>query len=778
MTLTADIFIIDSVDKLSRLESYYDKLQPELFVLDVETDSANEQLADLYGIGFCFNPNKAFYIIWRNSDGSKFWSQQEETRIKTFLRKCAKECKLIGHNIIYDIIVMDNTINLDLTEFIYSDTILQKHALDEEPPFALKELAVKELGDWADDAQEDLKEAVLAAGGKWNKNDKDMYLAPSEILGKYCCWDVLLTLELFNIYEAKIKNEGLEKLFYEDEIMDLYREVTIPMKKVGIRVDVDHFQDLKDNILKDIEKLEDVIQDKIQDDVKDFVRDLLNEKVPVKSKGSFPKELAEVLNIPLPVNKSGKITLAKGALEKQRQATPKWSQFYDWIESGLDGVSSLQGMIPQGILTSVLYDYDDLEGACQKAQENLFFAKKPNADKRYVFNLASNDHLGHLLFKVHKLPINPKKRTDKGKPQVDEEVLESYENSLDIVKDLLSLKKLNKLKGTYIEGILDRQIDGRIYASMLQFGTTSGRYASRNPNLQNLPRVPEKKPEDLSIVEQYTASIRKGFISDENCMLIDADYSALEPRCFSHMSGDKKLQELWAKGEDMYSRIAIDVFELKGVSANPKDANYLKTVDPSFRQDSKVFCLAVPYGAEEGRIAQAMGVDWKRAHEIISKYLKKYPGLKKYMHRSEYNVKTKGYVKTIFGRIRHLKEANFIYAIHDDDILDFKWAKSRGLSADRRKYKTCLNNAKNFPIQGLAAHIVNRAMIAIAKELKKKKLKAYQCLQVHDQVIVNCPNDELEIVTEIVQRCMETTTKISVPLIAEPEVADNMADSH
>ena len=217
---------------------------------------------------------------------------------------------------------------------------------------------------------------------------------------------------------------------------------------------------------------------------------------------------------------------------------------------------------------------------------------------------------------------------------------------------------------------------------------------------------------------------------------------------------------------------------IKGVSAIPSDPNYLKKVNPEFRQKAKVFCLAVVYGAEEARIGQAMKVDFKQAKNIITSYLRAYPGLKRYMNSCDHSVKTKGMVKTEFGRVRHLGEAMSIWTLYGPNIMDYKKARQSGNSDLRRKLKNCLNNGKNFRIQGLAAHIVNRAAIAISRRLKEEGLDAYLALQVHDQLIAIAREDQAQRVKEIMQDCMENTTKISIPLIAEPEIADNIAESH
>ena len=200
-----DTYIISDVTLLSRLYTYVDKLNPEFTVLDVETNSKIEKTADLFGIGLCFNTHKAFYIPFRTPSGNKIWSSQKELEIRDWLHKLCSNTKLIGHNIIYDVLVLENTLELYLTDYIYSDTILQKHAINEERPFALKEIAVEYLGSWADKAQEKLKEEVIARGGKWTQEQKDMYLASTETLGEYCCWDVILTFMLFELFEQRLE---------------------------------------------------------------------------------------------------------------------------------------------------------------------------------------------------------------------------------------------------------------------------------------------------------------------------------------------------------------------------------------------------------------------------------------------------------------------------------------------------------------------------------------------------------------------------------------------
>ncbi len=775
-----ETIIITDESLFQRLMNYETNVDSNLMVLDVETNSEQEILAELYGIGVCFTDQKAFYIPWRKQDGTKWWSPQSEQKIVDWLEATTKKRLLIGHNIIYDVLVIENNLQIDLTEYIYSDSILQKHTLDEEPPFALKEISVIELGEWADKAQEALKENVLKNGGRFNATAKDMYLADTNVLAEYCCWDVMLTLLMFFKYEQKLKDEGLYSFFYEEEVMPLYKHVTIQMKRRGFPVDMAHFQGLKRDLETEILRLEDEIIQEIKPDIAKFEMDLLDRDAPIKTTGNFPKILAELLGVPLPITKDGKVTLAKKAIEKQKEAAVPFAKFYDWML----GNESIDKAIPSGMAQMLYSSLDsEIDDPVMEARKRMYFGKDGG---RHIFNLRSNDHLKVWLvdIKGHK----PIETTETGKAKVDDDFLWFIREVEPAAYKLMDFKQLNKLLSTYVEGILERQINGTIYTSMLQFGTTSGRFSSRNPNLQNLPKpVDPKEAADAGIsllVLKYLNNIRKGFIAGPGKKLVDADYNALEPRCFAHMSGDETLRNVFRKGEDLYSRVAIDTLAIPGVSAFKKDPNYLGTVNKTKRGVAKVFCLAVPYGAEEARIAEELGISFDEARDLIASYLNAYPNLKRYMAQCNKEAKTDGFVKTEFGRVRHLKRAKELHDMYGDKLLDYKWAKRQEQSTGiaytklRREYKNALNNSKNFKIQGLAAHIVNRSMIALAKAIKSEGLDAYIALQVHDQVIAISSEAHAPRVKDLMKQCLENTITISLPLPAEPAIADNMADSH
>lgn len=737
------INFIRDLDDLDQLSAYVNNNKPWLgpVAFDLETNSVEETQALVWGIGLAFDDQDAFYIPIRDKEKNLLWQAESLELIADTVTNYIIEFSTIGHNIIYDTLVWENNFGKDITRHIKADTILMKHCLDEEPPFGLKEIAVKELGPWADKAQQAMLDNIKANGGSTTKTNLEMWKCDTDILGEYCCWDVLLTYKLFNKFSKQLEKENLTKLFYLDEVMPLYKEVTIPMKRKGLPIDLAYFSQLKSEIELDIKKLEIRILEELDELIAPFCLQLLADKCPVKKTGSFPRFLAEEL----------KETLPDSLAKKQLQAHPDLKTV-GWM----------------------LFDIPVAEDTLREAQLRMWFSKYP--DSNHVFNLRSRDHLKNLFFDT--LGLEPLSKTETGLPQVDDTFLDSIKLDYVWVPMLRDLNKLEKIKGTYIEGILDRQHGGIIYASMLQFGTTSGRYASRNPNLQNLPRPKEEDSNLSETVLKYTNAIRAGFIAPTGYKFVDADYSALEPRCFAHMSNDKNLQMIFHSGEDMYSAIAKRVFNLTDVGTYKKDANFLGKLYPEKRQIIKALALAVTYGAEAFRIADLLGVEREEAQKLIDDYLTAYPGLKDYIKTCHDEANNKGSVSTIFGRIRHLKDAKDIYDSYGDEILNSRWAKARHLGDERRLYKNKLNNSTNFKIQGLAAHIVNRAMIKIMRRFKDAHIDGWVTLQVHDQIVATAKIGQEEAAKKIIQECMESVVTLSVPLVAEPKIATNLKDSH
>jgi DNA polymerase I-like protein with 3'-5' exonuclease and polymerase domains len=790
--MEAQVNFINTMEDFNNFVAYVTERKPEFLFIDVETDSPIEKTANLYGIGLCFDDSEAFYLPWRTKQTLKWWNNNEENTIVTYLKSLTSKTKVINHNIIFDVLVIENNLGFSFVDNIYSDTILLYHTLKEEgcdgnKPFGLKEICKQEFGDWTVKAKEALVENIQLNGGKVTATQFDFYKADTQLLGEYCGWDVLLTCKLFNKLEPDLFKQELDKLFYVEEIMPLYRLVTIPMKQKGFPVDVPYFENLKVEIEAELKTLESNVYKAIDVQVMDYVEKTLNEDYPVKNKGNFPKYLAEVIGAPLPITKDGKITISNAAVKKQLEATPRFKEFYEWLlekpeadkEVGPAWVAGAPVILQKGgrvAKPAVVVKQWLTDSNIRKAQEKWFFDSNP--DRSSVFNIFSNDDMAVLLCDI--LGYKPLERTKKtNKPKINDDFLELLKDKESFIRDLVDIKKLNKLLSTYVCGILDRQIEGVIYTSMLQFGTTSGRYSSRSPNLQNLPRVKEEDSGLSEVVLKYVNSIRKGFIAGTGNKIVDADYNQLEPKCFAEMGNEQRLKDVFLNGEDLYSKIAINVNGLEAqYSANKKDANYLGKLRPDLRQLFKVPSLGIVYGMGPSRLMEAINCNYKEANSIINGYLNTYPQLRKYMSQCDYEAKTLGYVKTMFGRIRHLTEVKNIATIYGDSILDFRWCNTNGLGDKRRDYKLGLNNAKNFRIQGLAGHVINRSMIEIAKEFKLRNLDASIRLMIHDQVVCVAREDQAEEVKAIMQDKMENTVKLSIPLTAVPQIGDNMAESH
>ncbi len=767
--MEAKTHIIKTVEELERLYKYAAEVPSPFVFVDCETNSQYERKAKLWGFAICFNDQRAFYIPWRDKEGKNWWSKEIEDQITIWLEKIAQAKKLVNHNISYDVLVLAYNLGIDLSPYIYSDTLMLKHTIDEEPPFGLKELAVIELGPGADKAQQILKDNVIANGGSWKKDKKDMYKADTDVLAEYAMWDVLLTCKLFKIFDKRLREQGLEKLFYDEEVMPLYKECTIEMKRAGFQVDVPYFENLATELTELISNVEHDIFKKIENDVQPLIQQILDKEVPVKNTGNFPKALADYIGAPLPVRKkkdkeTGEETLvptlAAKAIDAQREQNPEYAEFYDWVA----GKSQTLNVEPM---------------ALAMAQRQMFFNSEKNKESKYIFNLGSNDHLGYYFFKIKKYA--PLSKTAKGKDQVNATFIESIKEKYndEIAGKLIEMKKLDKLLSTYVNGILERQHEGSIYASFLQFGTTSGRYSCTSPNLQNLPRIKDEESGMSELVLKYVNAIKRGFIAGEGYKLVNADYSQLEPVCFAHMSGSEGLRDVFRLGKDLYSQVAIDVNKLQDkYVADKKAPNFLKKHRPELRQLWKIPTLGIVYGMEEARLVQSIpGIDYKEARKIIDGYLGTYPDLKGYMFSCNASAKKYGYVKTDFGRIRHLPEAKQLFDKYGNDLLDFRWARAKNLQAERRLFKNCLNNAKNFPIQGLAAHIVNRSAIQVNRRFKAAGIDGCIIANVHDELTCRVRADQAEAAAKILQDCMENTIKISIPLVAVPIIGDNWAEA-
>lgn len=354
-----------------------------------------------------------------------------------------------------------------------------------------------------------------------------------------------------------------------------------------------------------------------------------------------------------------------------------------------------------------------------------------------TININSAKQLGELLF--DKLALNSKaKKTKTGQYKTDEKTLSALKGKHEIVGQILEYRTIKKLLSTYIEALpeLINPLTGRVHTSFNQATTATGRLSSSNPNLQNIP-----------IREEMGREIRRAFVADsEDWVIMAADYSQVELRIMAHLSGDESLQAAFLNGEDIHTATAAKIF---GVPNNE--------VTSEMRRQAKSANFGIIYGISTFGLAEQLDIPRGDARQLIEGYFASYGGVQEYMERVKSEAKERGYVETIFGRRRYLGDINSSNSV------------MRGL-AER--------NAINAPIQGSAADIMKLAMIECYREIKRRGLKAKVILQIHDEILIEAPRGEIEVVREILEQKMTTVVDLKVPLTIEVGVGDNWLEAH
>ena len=350
------------------------------------------------------------------------------------------------------------------------------------------------------------------------------------------------------------------------------------------------------------------------------------------------------------------------------------------------------------------------------------------------FNLNSPKQLGEVLFEKLGLPSGKKNKS--GIYSTDASVLEGLAEMHPAIDPLLRYRKLSKLQSTYIEG-LARLTDstGRVHTTFDQTATLTGRISSLEPNLQNIPVRSEEGRE-----------IRKAFVAKDGCVLLDADYSQIELRVLAHLSGDPAMQDAFQRGQDIHTRTAA---EIHGIA--------LEAVTPQMRREAKAVNFGIVYGISGFGLARNVGIGRKEADAFINAYFDRYPKVRAFMDHVVHAGHELGYVETLFRRRRDLPE----------------------LSSPNRNVRMFGERAAmNTPVQGTAADIIKLAMVHVAKELEKGGYQARLILQVHDELVVECPLAEADAVSRLLQSTMESAVQLSVPLVAEVSLGKSWFDAH
>ncbi|MBN9661372.1 MAG: DNA polymerase I [Acidobacteria bacterium] len=410
--------------------------------------------------------------------------------------------------------------------------------------------------------------------------------------------------------------------------------------------------------------------------------------------------------------------------------TPELKKLYDELDLPLAPVLARMERTGIRIATEQLASLSSrMEGEIGHLTEEIFaLAGKP-------FNLNSPKQLGEILFEDMKLPTQGK--TGKTKAySTAADVLETLALEYPIAQKILEYRQLAKLKGTYVDALpmLLSPADQRLHTTFNPAGAATGRLSSSNPNLQNIP-----------VRTELGREIRAAFVPDPGWTMLVADYSQIELRLLAHYSGDTLLMDSFRRNEDVHTRTASEVFGVPQLM-----------VTPEMRRNAKAVNFGIVYGQTAFGLASQLGIARDEADRYIRNYFEMYAGVKKWIEATIAEVRQRGYTLTLDGRRRPIPDI----AAKNPNARSF---------AER--------TAVNTPLQGTAADLIKLAMIRVDTELTRRKLQTRMLLQVHDELVLECPPDELEEATKLVKSTMESVVKLKVPLLVETGHGANWRDA-
>lgn len=414
------------------------------------------------------------------------------------------------------------------------------------------------------------------------------------------------------------------------------------------------------------------------------------------------------------------------------EALDSMRSVYDGIEEPLIRVLYIMESYGVRIDVSVLKDFTrslkDRMSECEKRIREI--ADNPN------LNVASPKQLGELLFE--KLQIDPKmKRTGKGSWPTDEETLSALSDKNPVVEDILEYRGTRKLLSTYIEplpGYISPK-DGRVHTTFNQALTATGRLSSSSPNLQNIP-----------IRTEDGQQIRKAFVAPQGSVVMSADYSQIELRVMAHCCGDEHMIKAFKDGEDIHKTMAAKIF-----------GKSLEDVTPEERRKAKTANFGIMYGISAFGLAQRLKISRTEASKLITDYYASFPSICQFLDKVLDDARKNGYVQTLFGRRRYVPDVN---------------------SRNANVRSIAERNAINAPIQGTAADIIKLAMIGVQDELEKRNLHSHLVLQIHDELVLEVPCDEIDIVKKMLIERMEGVMQLSVPLTVECNYGKDWLEAH
>lgn len=694
------LVIIDDLPALDELEAYLK--DQEYVAYDIETTGVHKG-AEILGISICCEEDKAYYVMHQG------WSPEKQQLVRTGVPKpmlvhiveLLKDKKLVCHNGVFDCAKTESYLKVSLIESLHTDTMILAHLLDENRRVGLKELASTMFGADSTAEQQAMKDSVYANGGLLTKDKYEMYKADPRLMAEYGAMDAILTYKLFLALVPQLFEQGLDKFFYEDESMPLLRGATYQMNTVGVKVNQVRLADLKRQLEIECIEAKAFIYQEIDSHVK--------EKYPATNKkNSF--------NIGSNVQMSW-LLFGKLGLE-----------FSTLTNAGRMLCRQLGMKVPYTAVTKRQFIKDIQDMKDQTTQpEAIVNGKKIRAKQ-------VKDPWNYIA--------------------CDKNALAKHAKAYKWISVLLEHQRKTKLLNTYVEGISSRLEYGILQGSFLQHGTTSGRYASRNPNMQNMPR------DDKRIKECFVSRPGKSFVG--------ADFSQLEVRVFASVSGDEALLESFKSGEDFYSVIGMEVFGKHDCTPFKEGSDQAFGVKyKELRKAAKELALASTYGASAWQLRSKLNKPEQEVQKDIDSYFENFPKVAKMMLTSHEMAKSDGQVTSIYGRPRRLPNAKKINKIYGD-------VPHGELPYEAR---SILNLAVNHRIQGTAASVCNRGMIKFVNDIKDMGIQdCYIISQIHDEIIAECRDEDVETVAVLLENAMCTgVTLPGVDLEAIPTISKNIA---
>ncbi len=700
------LIVIKTLSELQKLKEYIrDK---DYIALDTETTGV-EAKSEIIGFSICAEVEIGYYVVL------SYWDVEAKKLVQLETLKGARDFllalkgkSLIMQNAPFDCSMVNNNFQVDLMPSLHTDTLVLGHLLDENRSNGLKERGVELFGEDARKEQALMKESVHKNGGQLTKDCYELYKADADLIAHYGAKDAILTLKVFYHDVPILFDEGLDKFFYDDESMPLLRGPTYDMNTTGLRVDPEKLQKLKGELEAECMEL------------RAFIYKEITPLVKHKYAGTGK---TNQFNIGACQQRSWLLYYVLG------------NSFHSLTKGGKEMCRALDIKVPYNFTAKKRFIQEITE---RKGEQYKAGGVNPKTGK------ATRP----------KLIDDPWKYMTCGK-----ESLAKLSDKYEWVKKYLEYAKSLKLLNTYVEGIQSRMKYNVIRPNFLQHGTTSGRYACRNPNFQNLPRDDKR--------------IKACIVARPGKVFVGADYAQLEPRVFASQSGDERLLACFANGDDFYSIIGAETFQKYDCSMKKDEPGSFAKRYPALRNIAKVVALSATYGTTAPKMAPAIGQSIEEAQEVIDSYFKKFPKVRAMMLKAHETAKTTGRVENLFGRPRRMPEALRIKEVYGNTAHD-------ELPYDVRNI---LNLAVNHATQSSGASIMNRSAVAFWRFIKEREKadslwkEVKIVLQVHDQLVAEGPEELGSQIAEGLKCSMENSVTLpGVGLIAEPFITKNLAD--